>query len=328
MTLKSPWQEALSNVITDADELCKVLQLDPAELITHHPAVHDFPLRVPRDFVARMEVGNVHDPLLRQVLPRAEEAQITPGYAQDPLQEKNANPLPGLLHKYHGRVLFLVAGSCAINCRYCFRRHFPYEENAPGTAGWDAALRYIENDPTISEVIYSGGDPLLMKDELLASLTQKIAAIPHVTTLRIHTRLPIVIPERVSEALIHWLTSTRLNPVVVVHCNHANEIDSAVVQAIQALRKAGVVVLNQSVLLRGVNDEANALIALSQRLFSAGALPYYVHMLDPVQGTAHFAVSVDEAKKIMLAVSHRLPGYLVPKLVWEKAGELAKCRLF
>lgn len=323
MIEKPDWQKALAEVITDPLELCELLELDPAHFI-HQEAIKDFALRVPRDFVARMQKNNPHDPLLKQILPLAEEMQIVPGYTHDPLNEKLANPTAGLLHKYHSRVLLLIAGACAINCRYCFRRHFAYQENIPQTSSWDNALDYIAADKSISEVIYSGGEPLLAKDAALAALTQKIAAIPHVTLLRIHTRFPIVIPERITEELLDWLTNTRLSPVLVVHCNHPNEIDEKVMQALMRLRKAGVTVLNQAVLLRGVNDQAETLIALSKRLFSAGVLPYYLHILDAVQGTAHFSVSITQAKQLMGEVSRKLPGYLVPRLVQERFGVPAK----
>jgi len=318
------WQHILADGVTDFAELCHLLELNPLHF-ANQQAIADFALRIPRGFIARMQKGNPNDPLLKQVLPLAQEMVITPGYTEDPVQEKQANPVPGLLHKYHGRVLLLIAKSCAVNCRYCFRRHFPYAENIPGKAGWEIALNYIAKNPQISEVIYSGGDPLLAKDNLLDEITQKIAAIPHVTTLRIHTRLPIVIPERITDELLYWLTNTRLQPVVVIHCNHASEIDEQVTQAIARLRQKGVTVLNQTVLLRDVNDNSVALIALSQRLFSAGILPYYLHILDPVKGTAHFAVAPEEAKELLVEVTRKLPGYLVPKLVQEKAGMMAKC---
>jgi EF-P beta-lysylation protein EpmB len=314
-------------VITSARELCALLQLDLPQFLSQ-TATAEFALRVPRSFVARMVPGDLNDPLLKQVLPIAAEMQLAPGYSHDPLQEKKVNPVPGLLHKYQGRVLWLLSGGCAIHCRYCFRRHFAYQENTPGRAGWEAALNYIVQNPDISEVIYSGGDPLLLKDELLAELTQKIAAIPHVTTLRIHTRLPIVIPERVTEGLVDCLRKTRLQAVVVLHCNHANELDSNVAQALQPLRQAGITLLNQSVLLRGVNDDAEVLIALSRRLFAVGVLPYYLHMLDAVQGAAHFAVSLDKARELKEVLRGALPGYLVPRLVQEKAGMASKCPVF
>lgn len=323
MIEKPHWQKALAEVITNPAELCELLQLDPAHFANEH-AIADFALRVPRSFVARMQKGNLHDPLLKQILPLAQETQIMPGYSHDPLHEKSTNPIPGLLHKYHGRVLLLISGGCAINCRYCFRRHFAYQENIPQKSGWESALDYIAADKNISEVIYSGGDPLVAKDTILESLTKKIAKIPHVTLLRVHTRLPIVIPERITDELLHWLTSTRLSPVLVIHCNHANEINADVVNALQRLRKAGVTVLNQAVLLRSINDRADTLIALSQKLFAAGVLPYYLHLLDAVQGAAHFFVPTLEAKQLMGEVARKLPGYLVPKLVQEKFGVLAK----
>lgn len=319
------WQTSLSNVVTDPAELCQLLELPPHALNNAGFAHQDFALRVPREFVARMQKGNLDDPLLKQILPVADEMQAMPGYSNDPLQEKQANPLPGLLHKYQGRVLLLVAGGCAVHCRYCFRRHFSYAENVPGKPGWEAILNYIAADSSIREVIYSGGDPLLLKDEVLAVLTQKLAAIPHVTTLRIHTRLPVVIPARITDALLSWLTGTRLQPVMVIHSNHAHEMDAGVIAELERLRRAHITVLNQTVLLKGINDDADTLIKLSQRLFSGGVLPYYLHMLDAVQGAAHFTVSTDTARQLVATMADHLPGYLVPKLVREVPGMKAKC---
>ncbi len=336
MTLKPPtettpnnpgWQTLLADVITDSTELSNLLELSTDTLTNSIRASQDFALRVPRAFVARMQKNNLQDPLLQQVLPIAAELQIIPGYTRNPLQEKRANPLPGLLHKYFGRVLLLVAGGCAIHCRYCFRRHFAYAENAPGKAEYAAILDYIRSDSSIHEVIYSGGDPLLAQDHVLASLTQDIANIPHVTTLRIHTRLPIVIPERITAELLYWFTSTRLQPVMVLHCNHANEIDNSVIDALSRLRQANVTLLNQAVLLKGVNDDVDALINLSKRLFATGVLPYYLNLLDKVHGAAHFAVSAARARRLVGAMISALPGYLVPKLVQEKSGMPAKCPL-
>lgn len=320
----SSWQSALADVITDPAELFATLKLDPTLLEQAYKANQLFSLRVPRSFVARMKPGDFSDPLLQQVLPVAAELQQIAGFSIDPLNEQAANVLPGLLHKFNGRVLLVVSGGCAVHCRYCFRRHFPYEANNPGSKGWQPALDYISNDPTITEVIYSGGDPLLLKDNQLAELTEKIAAIPHVQRLRIHTRLPIVIPERVTSELIALLVATRLQAVVVVHCNHANEVDDDVDVAMAKLREHNITLLNQAVLLKGINDSVEALVDLSEALFRAGVLPYYLHLLDKVQGAAHFDVPQSQARKLLEQVSHRLPGYLVPRLAREEAGMPAK----
>ena len=277
------WQLALANAITNPLELCAILELDNREFQRLLPGHSQFSLRVPRSFVAKMGKGNWHDPLLLQVLPLIEELEISPHYCEDPLQEKQVNPIPGLLHKYHGRVLLIAASGCAIHCRYCFRRHFPYEDNTPGTSGWQPVLDYIANDATITEVILSGGDPLILKDSVLANLIERLATIPHVVTLRFHTRLPTVLPERITPTLLDILTASRLQPVMVIHCNHPREIDDTAAQALAALHKAGVILLNQFVLLRGINDNAATLITLNQQLFRFGVLPYYLHLLDPVQ---------------------------------------------
>jgi EF-P beta-lysylation protein EpmB len=311
------WQSALKNLITDPDELFSLLELTPAVGAIQLPS---FNLRVPRSFVARMQKNNWQDPLLQQVLPVGAELLCAPGYTQDPLQEQDANKMPGLLHKYRTRVLLLLTGACAIHCRYCFRRHFPYSEQVLTQNHWRNIIEYLQADPSIQEVIYSGGDPLMVRDKVLAQKTADLAAIPHIQRLRIHTRLPIVIPERINSELLAWLQATRLRPVVVVHCNHANEIDAAVIEAMQRLREVGVTLLNQAVLLQGINDDVASLVALSEKLFAAGVLPYYLHSLDPVAGAAHFAVTVERAKELLQGLMEQLPGYLVPKLVKEEAG--------
>lgn len=321
---KALWQKQLAQAISDPAELIQILKLNPEQLPQALLAARQFPLRVPRGFVARMQAGNPEDPLLKQVLPLGIELHTQPGYVQDALAERLANPIPGLLHKYHGRVLLTITSACGINCRFCFRRHFPYEENNPGTAGWDKALAYIANDEHIKEVILSGGDPLAASDAYIEKLVQKIAAIPHVKTLRIHSRLPIVIPERISAELISWLTTTRLKPVLVTHCNHAQEINEEVRAALWPLRQAGVTLLNQTVLLKGINDSPASLIALSEALFEAGILPYYLHMPDKIQGTAHFDVSDEAAKALHWEITQKLPGYLAPRLVREVPGAPAK----
>lgn len=318
------WQQALSNAISDPQELLEILDLDLGLLPLAKQAVKLFPLKVPRDFIHKIKKGDLADPLLRQILPLDQELLDVAGYVADPLQEKNSNPLPGLLHKYQGRVLLTVTGACGINCRFCFRREFPYENNNPGSTGWEAVLAYIAADSSIEEVIFSGGDPLVANDHQLAKLSQKLAAISHVKTLRIHTRMPIVLPQRITEEFIAWFTGIRLKPVLVLHCNHPQELDSELGAALQKLQTAGVMLLNQAVLLKEINDDANTLIRLNKKLFAMGVLPYYLHLLDPVRGTAHFAVSEIKALEIMEQLTGQLPGYLVPKLVREKAGALAK----
>ncbi|WP_218814956.1 EF-P beta-lysylation protein EpmB [Rickettsiella endosymbiont of Dermanyssus gallinae] len=326
--MQQNWQSALKDVITSPAELLEVLALNPCLLSAAEQSAKLFPLRVPRGFVSRIQKGNPDDPLLRQILPLAEEEIIVPGFTQDPLNEKSTNPIPGLLHKYNGRVLILLAGACAINCRYCFRRHFPYQENISGGKSWTAILDYIAADPSIYEVIFSGGDPLLANDKYLEKCMHDLAAIPHVKTLRIHSRLPIVLPQRITLDLANVLTATRLQAVMVIHCNHANELDDSVAMAIDHLLQKKIIVLNQSVLLRGVNDAVQTLIELSQRLFEIGVLPYYLNLLDKVQGAAHFALSEEKAKTLVKGMREKLSGYLVPNLVKEQAGAAFKLPLF
>jgi EF-P beta-lysylation protein EpmB len=315
------WQVELSQAVNSLDELLALLELDPNQLQANWQATRDFPLRVPRCFIAKMRKGDPHDPLLRQVLPLHAELLQVPGFTSDPLAEKQANPLPGLIHKYHGRVLLTAVGSCSINCRYCFRRHFAYADNNPGRAGWDKAMAYIAADSSIKEVILSGGDPLVANDDYLRLLSHKIAAIPHVNTLRIHTRLPMVLPARITEGLVSLLAELPLQVVLVTHCNHANEIDAKVEHALARLRAASICLLNQTVLLQAVNDSVEVLAELSQRLFSQGVLPYYLHLLDKVQGTAHFEVAEQRALELVRKLQALLPGYLVPRLVREEPGK-------
>lgn len=322
--IKHTWQHALSDLITDPAELLTLLRLDPALLPAARLAVKAFPLKVPRGYVARMRKGDPGDPLLRQVLPLGAELEMSAGYVTDPLAEQQANPVPGLLHKYHDRVLVTLTSACAVHCRYCFRRHFPYADNNPGTAGWEKIIAYIGEHPEINEVILSGGDPLAVSDKLLRLFTQKLSKITHIKRFRIHTRLPIVLPERITPELIAWLREMPFQPVLVVHANHAQEIDADVASALASLREANVTLLNQSVLLRGVNDSVDALVALSERLFANGVLPYYLHVLDKVQGAAHFDMPLERARELHAGLTARLSGYLVPKLACEVAGEGAK----
>ena len=321
------WQEELADLITSPDELFSLLKLDPSQLAGAWQASGDFPLRTTRAYAQRIKIGDPADPLLRQILPLGDELHAVPGYGPDPLQEADANPLPGLIHKYRGRVLFIVAPQCAINCRYCFRRHFPYQDNAPGRQQWQAALEYIRADSSIEEVIYSGGDPLVLGDKQLLWLSTQVAAIAHVKRLRVHTRLPIVAPSRITDECLEWLTLPQLQTVMVIHCNHPQEIDADVVDGLAHLRRAGVTLLNQSVLLKGVNDDSHTLAALSKALFEAGVLPYYLHLLDKVAGSAHFAVSQAEASAIYQSLLTLLPGYLVPRLVREDAHAGSKTPL-
>ena len=311
------WQEQLATSIRDPKLLLKFLELDSSLLDGALKAHQDFPLRVPIAYLQRINKGDINDPLLLQILPLKNELIDAPGYTADPLGEQSANPIPGLIHEYHGRVLLIVSPNCAINCRYCFRRHFPYQDNKPGRSEWQQAIDYIAKDSSISEVIYSGGDPLAASDKQLLWLTEEIAQIRHVKRLRVHTRLPIVIPDRITEQCLHWLTSTRLLTSMVVHSNHPNELDDNVAQALKRLSQAGVTLLNQTVLLSGINNSIETLQQLSERLFQIGVLPYYLHQLDRIKGAAHFEVADEDAKQVVTQLMAQLPGYLVPKLVRE-----------
>ena len=321
----SDWQAALRDTISSAAELLQLLDLSAAEVGLSEQACADFPLKVPRGFAARMRKGDPKDPLLLQVMANARELRTAPGYGADPVGESgDANPVPGIIHKYHRRVLLITTGGCAVHCRYCFRRHFPYDGQQNSRQEWREALRYIEADGGISEVILSGGDPLVLTDRHLQELVSQVGAIPHVRRLRIHSRLPVVIPERVTDGLLDAILHHRLQTVVVVHSNHANELDSAVQSAMAAMRVRGITLLNQAVLLKEINDDPMTLVALSERLFAAGVMPYYLHLLDKVQGAAHFDVPEQHARQLLSELSARLPGYLVPKLVREVAGAAAK----
>jgi EF-P beta-lysylation protein EpmB len=319
----SDWRQLWRDAVTDADELLALLGLESfAERLP--PADAGFALRVPRGFVARMRHGDPGDPLLLQVLPQLAELDEVPGFVTDPVGDMAARAAHGVLHKYQGRALLIASGSCAINCRYCFRRHFPYGEEMAAAGQWRQALEHLRQDPSISELILSGGDPLALATSKLEELSRGLAELPHVTRLRIHTRLPVVLPERIDASFLDWLGGLPLQKVVVLHVNHANEIDASVEAACARLRDAGTTVLNQSVLLRGINDDAGTLAELSERLFTAGVLPYYLHQLDRVQGSAHFEVDDARAQALMDTLRSRLPGYLVPRLVREVGGDLSK----
>lgn len=327
------WQQAWRDAVRDPRELLALLGLDalapaiadgPPSIATLDGAAAHFPLRVPRGFVARMRAGDPHDPLLRQVLPLDAELRPMPGFTLDAVGDSAARAAHGVIRKYRGRALLVATGSCAVHCRYCFRRHFPYAEETAAAEGWREAVAAIAIDTDIDEVILSGGDPLSLATHKLAELTSALAGIPHLRRLRIHTRLPVVLPERVDEALAGWLAVLPWPVTVVLHANHANEFDASVDDAVARLRATGATVLNQAVLLRGVNDSVDALAALSERGFAAGVLPYYLHQLDRVAGAAHFEVPDDEARRLHAALAARLSGYLVPRLVREVAGDPGK----
>ncbi len=318
------WQCQLADAIRDPDELVRVLALDAEQLPGARAAAKLFPLLVPRGFAALMRRGDPADPLLRQVLPLEAETRSQPGFSSDPLGEAGCSPVPGVLHKYAGRALLVVTGACAVHCRYCFRRHYPYVDLPRGRAWWEAACAHVASDETITEIILSGGDPLTLPDRQLAELVAAFAAIPHLRRLRIHSRLPVVLPARVDEAMLAWFARGRLTPVLVIHANHPQELGDEAVAACRRLRAAGVTVLNQSVLLAGINDDADVLVRLSERLFESGVLPYYLHALDPVLGAAHFAIPDARAAALVATVAARLPGYLVPRLVREQPGAPGK----
>lgn len=318
------WQRELARAITDPLELCRLLELDPQLALGAHAATMQFRLRVPRGFVRRMRRGDCNDPLLRQVLPASAELLDQPGFDSDPLQEHALMRAPGLLHKYHGRALLMTTGACAVHCRYCFRREFPYDSALGGGARWHEALELLHADTSIEELILSGGDPLSLTTARLRQLTDQLRQVAHLRRLRLHTRTPVVLPERVDSELLDWIGTLPWPCVLVLHCNHANEIDATVRAAAARLRAAGTMLLNQSVLLAGVNDSVAALQALSEALWSAGVLPYYLHLLDRVRGSAHFEVDEQRARALMAALAARLPGYLVPRLARELPGAPAK----
>ncbi|WP_227875870.1 EF-P beta-lysylation protein EpmB [Kushneria konosiri] len=318
------WQSQLSGALRDPKALLAAVGLDNRWLQGARDGHEAFEVRVPQAYLSRIKKGDPADPLLRQVLPLGSETQAVAGYVTDPLEEADHTPAAGLIHKYAARVLMITSGACAINCRYCFRRHFPYEDHAASRAQWRKTLDYLRDDESLIEAILSGGDPLVSSDARLSWLVGELDAIPHLKRLRLHTRLPVVIPDRVDDAMLEWLAATRLQKVVVLHINHANEIDDNVIRACDRLKSVGVTLLNQSVLLRGVNDDVEILRALSERLFEAGILPYYLHVLDPVAGAAHFDVPDDEAQRLHDALRDQLPGFLLPRLVREVPGEQAK----
>lgn len=320
--ITEPWQKILAQGFSSVESLLHFLQL-PQELGSSF-AEKEFKTRVPQRFVNRMQVGNPHDPLLLQVLASGRELALQENYSADPLQEKAANPLQGLIHKYQGRVLLILTGACAINCRFCFRRHFPYAENNPGRVNWKNVFHQLAEDKSIHEVILSGGDPLLAPDAQFEWLFSELMEIKHLKTLRIHTRIPVVLPERIQDSFLLLLEKLPLRKVVVLHVNHPNELDDSVYDACQKLKQANCHLLNQTVLLKDVNNDSAILTALSEKLFDYGVLPYYLHCLDKVAGAAHFDMPMEESLALFHQLQNQLPGYLVPRLVREEAGKRSK----
>lgn len=322
-----PWQRQLAGAVRDVDELWQLLALPAEALPAARAAAATFPLLAPRSYVARMTPGRLDDPLLQQVLPVGKELLDVPGFTADPLEEGGCSPVPGLLHKYEGRALLVSTAACAVHCRYCFRRHYPYHDVARRGPWWRPAMDYLATQPSLDELLLSGGDPLTLPDAILEGIAADAEAIPHLRRLRFHTRLPVVLPERIDDGFLAFIARRRLAVVMVIHANHAQELDGQVLDACRRLRAAGVTLLNQSVLLAGVNDDAATLAALSTRLFEAGVLPYYLHVLDHVAGAAHFLRSDADAVALHRELAARLPGYLVPRLVREEPGAPGKTPL-
>ena len=319
-----PWKRELAAAIRDPFELCRSLGLPRERAEEAAGAAGSFPLLVPRGFAARMRRGDPDDPLLAQVLPRRAELSRSAGFVPDPLGERERIASPGLVRKYAGRALVLATAACAVNCRYCFRREFPYAEAGATRRGLDEAVRAIEASADIHEAILSGGDPLLLDDDGIGGLLARLGRIPHLRRIRIHSRLPIVLPERVTERLVESLATSPRACVVVVHANHPAELDASVATAVRRLASSGAMLLNQAVLLAGVNDSVESLGELSERLVDLGVVPYYLHLLDRVSGTSHFEVSESRAVELYRRLRDHLPGYAVPRLVREVPGEPAK----
>jgi L-lysine 2,3-aminomutase len=323
-TLPLSWQQQLSQSINNPKDLLQILNINLDAFVDYTPANQQFNLKVTRAYVDKMQAGCADDPLLLQVMSQSQEMLSVNGYSTDPVGDLDANKTPGLLHKYHARVLLITTGACAIHCRYCFRRHFPYPQQLAGREQWSQAIHYIQADNSIKEVILSGGDPLMLSDEKLDDLISRLEAIPHLSRLRIHSRLPVVLPDRITPKLVTRLAHSRFDVCLVIHANHANEITAPEISALGKLKQAGIHLLNQSVLLNGINHRIEDQINLSEILYTAGVLPYYLHLLDPVQGSAHFEVNLETGLKLITQMQYRLPGFLVPKLVREIAGEMSK----
>ena len=324
---KLSWQNQIRAAIRDPAQLFRLLDLPAEATATGTGSQHRFRLCVPHAFVARMRKRDAEDPLLLQVLPTAAEDRPVPGYHHDPVADLDAIKVPGLIQKYQGRALLIATGACAVHCRYCFRQHFPYADNHARASHWDLPLDSIMADKSINEVILSGGDPLSLDDEELTHVIERLSRIRHVHRLRIHSRLPIIIPARMATPFWQWLPGLKQRITLVVHANHANEIDGNLISACRHLKGGGITLLNQSVLLRRVNDRVDTLKDLSEKLFEAGILPYYLHILDKVAGAAHFDVPIDRARSLIRQLQNKLPGFLVPRLVQEQIGAARKVLL-
>lgn len=318
------WQQELQSAFTNINELFSFLNLDVEDSGPYSKAAQKFPLLVTHSYAKRIAKSDWSDPLLRQVLPHPDELTSHPSYLSDPVGDTSASISPGLLHKYYGRILIISTGACAIHCRYCFRREFPYSDNSAHRSQLDSIKQYLSSHTEVSEVILSGGDPLTLSDSKLQKLLEQLATQPQLERIRIHTRLPIVLPSRITTALLNTLLSSPKKIIMVIHSNHPNELNDEVSEVLQLLKSAGVTLLNQTVLLRGVNDNASTLVELSQRLFNCSTMPYYLHLLDKVTGAMHFDSTQAHSDSLYQQLQEKLPGYLVPKLVREEAGKKHK----
>ncbi len=324
LSQQNNWQPLLAQAIRDPEALIDYLELPKKPFYNVLQAHKNHQLLAPLSYLDKIQKGNWDDPLLKQILPSENEILEVKGYVSDPVGDLSASLASGILQKYHGRALIITTGTCAVHCRYCFRKEYPYSDTKPATNNWQQVIETISNDPNLHEVILSGGDPLILSDQRLSSLCQQLAAIPHINTLRFHSRIPVILPQRIDTDFLHWFSALPVKKVVVIHANHANEIDALVGDKLRALANTGAIVLNQSVLLKGVNDSVEALENLSQQLFHYRTLPYYLHLLDKVTGTAHFDIPQQQALILMEQLRNRLPGYLVPKLVREVSGKRSK----
>jgi EF-P beta-lysylation protein EpmB len=324
LSQQNNWQSLLAQAIRDPEALIDYLELPKKKFYNSLQAHKNHQLLVPLGYLNKIKKGDWNDPLLKQILPIEDEMLEVKGYVSDPVGDLDASLASGVLKKYHGRALIITTGTCAVHCRYCFRKEYPYADAKPAINNWQQVIATINNDTSLHEVILSGGDPLILSDQRLNSLCQQLAAIPHITTLRFHSRIPVVLPQRIDNKFLQWFSALPGKKVMVIHANHANEIDALVGDKLRALANTGVTMLNQSVLLKGVNDSIEALENLSHQLFHYQTLPYYLHLLDKVKGTAHFATEQQQALILMKNLRNRLPGYLVPKLVQEISGKRSK----